>query len=217
MESSQAVAPARFKMHRVPSDVLKLITQLLDVKELGRCARTSSVLAAAAVSGFEARARQQAPGLVRHAKRARGEPDWRKLCRKAMSFDRRPSATAGNEDGARSRGSSPRRRCSRCTPTTRSGGPSSRTSGSTACRCRKFSGWTARASSTRSGGRVLRGRSTAWSATRRTACARARGARARTGPSSRCRTNCGGSTCQRRNPTRRPTCSATCSRSRRGV
>jgi hypothetical protein len=54
MESS--VAPARFKMHRVPSDVLKLITQLLDVKELGRCARTSSVLAAAAVSGFEARA-----------------------------------------------------------------------------------------------------------------------------------------------------------------
>ena len=39
MESSQAVAPARFKMHRVPSDVLKLITQLLDVKELGRCSQ----------------------------------------------------------------------------------------------------------------------------------------------------------------------------------
>ena len=45
MESSQAVSPARFRMHRVPSDVLKLITQLLDVKELGRCACTSSVLA----------------------------------------------------------------------------------------------------------------------------------------------------------------------------
>ena len=88
MESSQAVAPARFKMHRVPSDVLKLITQLLDVKELGRCARTSSVLAAAAVSGFEARARERGPGLVLHAKRASGKPDWRKLCRKAMSFYR---------------------------------------------------------------------------------------------------------------------------------
>ena len=88
MESSQAVAPARFKMHRVPSDVLKLITQLLDVKELGRIARTSSVLAAAAVSGFEARARERGPGLVLHAKRASGKPDWRKLCRKAMSFYR---------------------------------------------------------------------------------------------------------------------------------
>ena len=75
-------------MHRVPSDVLKLITQLLDVKELGRLARTSSVLAAAAVSGFEARTRQLAPGLVHHAKRASGKPDWRKLCRKAMSFYR---------------------------------------------------------------------------------------------------------------------------------
>ena len=88
MESSQAVAPARFKMHRVPSDVLKLITQLLDVKELGRIARTSSVLAAAAVSGFEARARERGPGLVLHAKRASGKPDWRKLCRKAISFYR---------------------------------------------------------------------------------------------------------------------------------
>ena len=88
MESSQAVAPARFKMHRVPADVLKLITQLLDVKELGRIARTSSVLAAAAVSGFEARARERGPGLVLHAKRASGKPDWRKLCRKAMSFYR---------------------------------------------------------------------------------------------------------------------------------
>ena len=75
-------------MHRVPSDVLKLITQLLDVKELGRLARTSSVLAAAAVSGFEARARERGPGLVHHAKRASSKPDWRKLCRKAMSFDR---------------------------------------------------------------------------------------------------------------------------------
>ena len=81
-------APARFKMHRVPSDVLKLITQLLDVKELGRCACTSSVLAAAAVSGFEARARERGPGLVHHAKRASSKPDWRKLCRKAMSFNR---------------------------------------------------------------------------------------------------------------------------------
>ena len=89
MESSQAVAPARFKMHRVPSDVLKLITQLLDVKELGRIACTSSVLAAAAVSGFEARARERGPGLVHHAKRASSKPDWRKLCRKAMSFNRR--------------------------------------------------------------------------------------------------------------------------------
>jgi hypothetical protein len=88
MEPPQAVAPARFKMHRVPSDVLRLITQLLDVKELGRCARTSSVLAAAAVSGFEARARERGPGLVHHAKRASSKPDWRKLCRKAMSFDR---------------------------------------------------------------------------------------------------------------------------------
>ena len=88
MESSKAVVPARFKMHRVPSDVLKLITQLLDVKELGRIARTSSVLAAAAVSGFEARARERGPGLVLHAKRASGKPDWRKLCRKAMSFYR---------------------------------------------------------------------------------------------------------------------------------
>ena len=88
MESSKAVVPARFKMHRVPSDVLKLMTQLLDVKELGRIARTSSVLAAAAVSGFEARARERGPGLVLHAKRASGKPDWRKLCRKAMSFYR---------------------------------------------------------------------------------------------------------------------------------
>ena len=88
MESSKAVVPARFKMHRVPSDVLKLITQLLDVKELGRIARTSSVLAAAAVSGFEARARERGPGLVLHAKRASGKPDWRKLCRKAISFYR---------------------------------------------------------------------------------------------------------------------------------
>ena len=88
MESSQAAAPVLFKMHRVPSDVLKLITQLLDVKELGRIARTSSVLAAAAVSGFEARARERGPGLVLHAKRASGKPDWRKLCRKAMSFYR---------------------------------------------------------------------------------------------------------------------------------
>ena len=80
-------------MHRVPSDVLKLITQLLDVKELGRCACTSSVLAAAAVSGFEARTRERGPGLVHHAKRASSKPDWRKLCRKAMSFDReRPPA-----------------------------------------------------------------------------------------------------------------------------
>ena len=84
----QAAAPVLFKMHRVPSDVLKLITQLLDVKELGRIARTSSVLAAAAVSGFEARARERGPGLVLHAKRASGKPDWRKLCRKAMSFYR---------------------------------------------------------------------------------------------------------------------------------
>ena len=88
MESSQAAAPVLFKMHRVPSDVLKLMTQLLDVKELGRIARTSSVLAAAAVSGFEARARERGPGLVLHAKRASGKPDWRKLCRKAMSFYR---------------------------------------------------------------------------------------------------------------------------------
>ena len=88
MESSQAAAPVLFKMHRVPSDVLKLITQLLDVKELGRIARTSSVLAAAAVSGFEARARERGPGLVHHAKRASSKPDWRKLCRKAMSFYR---------------------------------------------------------------------------------------------------------------------------------
>ena len=88
MESSQAVSPARFRMHRVPSDVLKLITQLLDVKELGRCACTSSVLASAAVSGFEARARERGPGLVLHATRASSKPDWRKLCRKAMSFYR---------------------------------------------------------------------------------------------------------------------------------
>ena len=93
MESWQPSQPARFKMHRVPSDVLKLITQLLDMKELGRCACTSSVLAAAAVSGFEARTRERGPGLVHHAKRASSKPDWRKLCRKAMSFDReRPPA-----------------------------------------------------------------------------------------------------------------------------
>ena len=91
MESSQAVAPARFKMHRVPSDVLKLITQLLDVKELGRCACTSSVLAAAAVSGFEARARERGPGLILHAKGTSSEPDWRKLCRKAMSLQQPPA------------------------------------------------------------------------------------------------------------------------------
>ncbi len=75
-------------MHRLPPDVLNAITELLDVKELGRCACTSSVLAAAAVSGFEARARERGPGLVHHAKRASSKPDWRKLCRKAMSFDR---------------------------------------------------------------------------------------------------------------------------------
>ena len=103
-------------------DVLKLITQLLDVKELGRCARTSSVLAAAAVSGFEARATAT---RVSFATRT-----WRKLCRKAMSFDRRPR-DGGEETAAL-----------QCTPTTRSGGPSSRTSGSTACQCR--SGWTSR-------------------------------------------------------------------------
>ena len=91
MESSKAVVPARFKMHRVPSDVLKLITQLLDVKELGRCACTSSVLAAAAVSGFEARARERGPGLILHAKGTSLEPDWRKLCRKAMSLQQPPA------------------------------------------------------------------------------------------------------------------------------
>ena len=88
LPDNMAAAPVLFKMHRVPSDVLKLITQLLDVKELGRIARTSSVLAAAAVSGFEARARERGPGLVLHAKRASGKPDWRKLCRKAISFYR---------------------------------------------------------------------------------------------------------------------------------
>ena len=91
MESSQAVSPARFRMHRVPSDVLKLITQLLDVKELGRCACTSSVLAAAAVSGFEVRARERGPGLILHAKGTSSEPDWRKLCRKAMSLQQPPA------------------------------------------------------------------------------------------------------------------------------
>ena len=88
LPDNMAAAPVLFKMHRVPSDVLKLITQLLDVKELGRIARTSSLLAAAAVSGFEARARERGPGLVLHAKRASGKPDWRKLCRKAISFYR---------------------------------------------------------------------------------------------------------------------------------
>ena len=49
MESS--VAPARFKMHRVPSDVLKLITQLLDVKELGRCSQRFRSARATASAG----------------------------------------------------------------------------------------------------------------------------------------------------------------------
>ena len=80
-------------MHRVPPDVLNVITQLLDVQELGRLSRTSSVLAAAAVFGFEVRALERGPGLVLHARQAQrqwgGEPDWRKLCRKAMSLNRR--------------------------------------------------------------------------------------------------------------------------------
>ena len=80
-------------MHRVPPDVLNVITQLLDVQELGRLSRTSSVLAAAAVFGFEVRALERGPGLVLHARQAQrqwgGEPDWRKLCCKAMSFNRR--------------------------------------------------------------------------------------------------------------------------------
>ena len=81
-----------FKMHRLPPDVLNVVTQLLDVKELGRCSRTSCSLAAAAAFGFEARALERGPGLVLHARQAqrqfRREPDWRKLCRKAMSINR---------------------------------------------------------------------------------------------------------------------------------
>ena len=79
-------------MHRLPPDVLNVVTQLLDVKELGRCSRTSRSLAAAAAFGFEARAQERGPGLVLHARQAqrqfRREPDWRKLCRKAMSINR---------------------------------------------------------------------------------------------------------------------------------
>ena len=93
MESSQAVAPARFKMHRVPSDVLKLITQLLDVKELG-AARERRACWRRQQCGFEARARERGPGLVLHAKGTSSEPDWRKLCRKAKSFNRRTAASA---------------------------------------------------------------------------------------------------------------------------
>ena len=81
-----------FKMHRLPPDVLNVVTQLLDVKELGRCSHTSRSLAAAAAFGFEARALERGPGLVLHARQAqrqfRREPDWRKLCRKAMSINR---------------------------------------------------------------------------------------------------------------------------------
>ena len=79
-------------MHRLPPDVLNVVTQLLGVKELGRCSRASRILATAAVFGFEARAQERGPGLVLHARQAQrqwgGEPDWRKLCRKAMSFNR---------------------------------------------------------------------------------------------------------------------------------
>ena len=79
-------------MNRLPPDVLNVVTQLLDVKELGRCSRTSCSLAAAAAFGFEARALERGPGLVLHARQAqrqfRREPDWRKLCRKAMSINR---------------------------------------------------------------------------------------------------------------------------------
>ena len=81
------------QMHRLPPDVLNVVTQLLGVKELGRCSRTSRILATAAVFGFEARAQERGPGLVLHARHAQrqwgGEPDWRKLCRKAMSLNRR--------------------------------------------------------------------------------------------------------------------------------
>ena len=80
-------------MHRLPPDVLNVVTQLLGVKELGRCSRASRILATAAVFGFEARAQERGPGLVLHARQAQrqggGEPDWRKLCRKAMSLNRR--------------------------------------------------------------------------------------------------------------------------------
>ena len=80
-------------MHRLPPDVLNVVTQLLGVKELGRCSRASRILATAAVFGFEARAQERGPGLVLHARHAQrqwgGEPDWRKLCRKAKSFNRR--------------------------------------------------------------------------------------------------------------------------------
>ena len=79
-------------MNRLPPDVLNVVTKLLDVKELGRCSRTSRSLAAAAAFGFEARALERGPGLVLHARQAqrqfRREPDWRKLCRKAMSINR---------------------------------------------------------------------------------------------------------------------------------
>ena len=81
------------QMHRLPPDVLNVVTQLLGVKELGRCSRASRILATAAVFGFEARAQERGPGLVLHARHAQrqwgGEPDWRKLCRKAMSLNRR--------------------------------------------------------------------------------------------------------------------------------
>ena len=80
-------------MHRLPPDVLNVVTQLLGVKELGRCSRASRILATAAVFGFEARAQERGPGLVLHVRHAQrqggGEPDWRKLCRKAKSFNRR--------------------------------------------------------------------------------------------------------------------------------
>ena len=95
------------EMHRLPPDVLNVITELLDVKELGRYARTSSVLAAAALFGFEARARERAPGLFHHARRARSNNDWRQLCRKAMSFVREqppaPRLKAVNEASALNR------------------------------------------------------------------------------------------------------------------
>ena len=80
------------QMHRLPPDVLNVVTQLLDVKALGRCSLMSRSLAAAAAFGFEARALERGPGLVLHARQAqrqfRREPDWRKLCRKAMSINR---------------------------------------------------------------------------------------------------------------------------------
>ena len=80
------------QMHRLPPDVLNVVTQLLGVKELGRCSRASRILATAAVFGFEARAQERGPGLVLHVRHAQrqggGEPDWRKLCRKAMSINR---------------------------------------------------------------------------------------------------------------------------------